>query len=95
MCSADLCPNFAGFSCQPWPDKIDTSYPPLIQFRLSDLSPATAKVTFNQALTASTVIDAALGIYIDDAVFRAAVRHAKALCAQKGIHTEPLMSAAT
>lgn len=73
-----LCPNFAGFLCYPWPDDRDDTFPPLVQFRLSELAPPLAHAIFGEALHSAVKISD--NLFVADSSFWQSIRTAQSRC---------------
>ena len=83
--SIQLCPDFAGFLCRPWPDDRDDTFPPLVQFRLSELAPPLAHAIFGDALHSAVKISDHL--FVADPTFWQLIRTAQLRCNVLGINS--------
>lgn len=80
-----LCPDFAGFLCRPWPDEFDDSYPPVALFRLSELAPPVAHTIFKESLRSTVKIGEDL--FVADATFWKSIHSAQLQCKLAGINS--------
>lgn len=80
-----LCPDFAGFLCRPWPDDRDDTFPPLVLFRLSELAPPVAYSIFVDAL--HNAVEIRDNLFVADSIFWQSIRTAQSRCQALGINS--------
>lgn len=81
-----LCPSLTIYTCTPYPDADDESFPPLISFALSDFANSDVTRIFQKELIDAVSLGKAQGkeIYVADFVFWEALRRAEKECKKSG-----------
>lgn len=80
------CPTFASNICHDWPDSRDLTFPRLVFFSLSVLSPSNAQSVFEDVLLSVYVV--APIFFTANSKFWHALNIASARCLAMGIHVE-------